>query len=259
MSRGLAAVRFRDCTVPSGRAGFMLLSCELTALSSFLGKYMKFEAVLFDCDGVLVDSEHITNGVLSSMLTEMGWIVTPKECMQIFLGKLLQDEVGLIEAKTGNSIEASWFREFNERRNAALMHGVKATPHVTETLDQLNSVYGTKLACVSGADRGKVVLQLTVTGLLRYFEGRIFSGLEVGKSKPAPDVYLAAVEALGVAAARCVVIEDTVTGAVSGVAAGCTVLAYCPSEDGHASPKAMFDIGARHVFTSMKSLPSLVI
>jgi HAD superfamily hydrolase (TIGR01509 family) len=219
---------------------------------------MKFDAVLFDCDGVLVDSEHITNGVLRTMLAEMGWQLTPAQCMQLFIGKLVQDQGALIEANTGQKINAAWIETFRQRRDAALSASLVAIDGIEAALTALQKTYGSKMACASGADRGKVVLQLTKTGLLHFFDGRIFSGVEMPKSKPAPDVYLAAAAALGVDPKRCAVIEDSTTGATAGVAAGCTVLAYCPDEVGHSSAQAMRDVGAKVVFTHMHDLPSLL-
>ena len=78
---------------------------------------MKFEAVLFDCDGVLVDSEPITNGVLRDMLEELGWTLTPAECMRIFLGRTIRSEAALIEAKTGRPLTEEWLAVFRERRD----------------------------------------------------------------------------------------------------------------------------------------------
>ncbi len=220
---------------------------------------MKFDAILFDCDGVLVDSEGITIGVLRQMLGAMGWQMTQEECMRHFVGHLVQDQSALIAQHTGQHIDDAWIDSFRARRNQALTESLTAIPQIDPALATIALHYGKKIACASGADRGKVMLQLTKTGLLHYFEGRIFSGVEMPKSKPAPDVYLAAAAALGVDPKRCAVIEDSTTGATAGVAAGCTVFAYCPDEVGHSSAQAMRDVGASHVFTSMVNLPALLI
>ena len=153
---------------------------------------MKFQAVLFDCDGVLVDSEPITNGVLREMLNERGWAITQEECMRAFVGKSLKDEVTLIAQRTGSAVSPAWLAEFAERRNAALATRVLAVPNVVDTVRELHARYRGKIACASGADRGKVELQLRRVGLFDCFEGRIFSGYETPRSKPYPDVYLAA-------------------------------------------------------------------
>jgi HAD superfamily hydrolase (TIGR01509 family) len=220
---------------------------------------MKFDAILFDCDGVLVDSEHITNGVLREMMGELGWSLTHQECMNVFIGKLVQDQADLIESHTGRRIDDAWISAFRARRDAALSASLQAIEHIAPSLQAIQAHYGTQIACASGADRGKIMLQLRKTGLLPFFEGRIFSGVEMPKSKPAPDVYLAAARALGVDPAKCAVVEDSTTGATAGVAAGCTVLAYCPDEFGHSSAAAMRAVGAKQVFKSMSELPRLVL
>jgi HAD superfamily hydrolase (TIGR01509 family) len=219
---------------------------------------MKFEAVLFDCDGVLVDSEGITNGVLRTMLGEMGWQLSQAECMRLFIGKLVQDQAALIEEKTGVTFTDEWLERFRKRRNAALQESLTPIAHIEQALIAVQRAYGSQMACASGADRAKVELQLRKTQLLPFFEGRIFSGVEMPRSKPAPDVYLAAAAALGVDPKRCAVVEDTTTGATAGVAAGCTVLGYCPDALGHASAQALRAVGAMHVFTSMRELPDLL-
>jgi beta-phosphoglucomutase-like phosphatase (HAD superfamily) len=115
-----------------------------------------------------------------------------------------------------------------------------------------------RIACASGADRIKVVLQIDKAGLMPYFDGRIFSGQEMPRSKPFPDVYLAAAAALGVDPRRCAVVEDTVTGVQAGVAAGATVFAYSPGAPGHQAPQALLDAGAAIVFPDMASLPDVL-
>ena len=93
---------------------------------------------------------------------------------------------------------------------------------------------------------------------MRYFKGRIFSGHEMPRSKPAPDVYLAAAAALGVDPRRCAVVEDTVTGVMAGVAAGATVFGYSPPEAGHDAPGVLASVGAVRVFMDMSELPELL-
>ncbi|MEO8858109.1 MAG: HAD family phosphatase [Burkholderiaceae bacterium] len=217
-----------------------------------------FDAVLFDCDGVLVDSEPITNGVLRDMLGELGWKLSPAECMRLFVGKALKDESELIVAHTGNPIPEGWMTQFQERRNAALRERLTAIADVHLAVAQIHTRFGGKIACASGADRFKVEMQLRKVGLMSYFEGRVFSGYETPRSKPFPDVYLAAAAALAVDPTRCAVIEDTVTGVTAGVAAGATVFGYSPAEMGHDAPGALRIAGAREVFVSMRDLPGLL-
>ncbi len=218
----------------------------------------KFEAVLFDCDGVLVDSEAITNGVLRDMLEENGWTLSAAECMRIFIGKAVKDERELIESQTGQPLTEEWFVRFRERRNEGLVAGVLPIRNVVAAVADIHAAYAGRIACASGADRFKVELQLGKCGLTQYFEGRVFSGHETPRSKPFPDVYLAAAAALGVDPRRCAVIEDTVTGAMAGVAAGATVFGYSPAEAGHDAPAALRSAGVSQVFTDMAQLPGLL-
>ena len=220
--------------------------------------HFPFEAVLFDCDGVLVDSEPITNGVLRDMLEELGWTLTRDECMRIFVGKAVKDEAATIERETGFAITPEWLGTFWQRRNAALDRELLEVPGAPQAVRALHAALDGRIACASGADRGKVRLQLGKIGILDAFEGRIFSGHETPRSKPFPDVYLAAAEALGVDPKRCAVIEDTVTGATAGIAAGATVFGYSPGGLGHSSADALRAIGVREVFVDMAQLPEVL-
>jgi HAD superfamily hydrolase (TIGR01509 family) len=219
----------------------------------------RFDAILFDCDGVLVDSEPITNGVLRDMLEELGWKLTAQECMQHFVGKSLVDEVAIIARHTGTTVSEDWLLSFRERRNAALMRSLQPVRNVQAAVAHLHAAYGGRIACASGADRHKVEIQLRKCGLIDFFEGRIFSGYEVPRSKPFPDVYLAAAAALGVDPQRCAVVEDTVTGATAGVAAGATVFGYSPPEAGHDAPGPLRAAGVQAIFADMADLPALLV
>ena len=216
---------------------------------------MKFDAVLFDCDGVLVDSEPITNGVLRELLAEAGWVLTPQDCMQIFVGRTLREERALIEANTGQPMTEAWLSLFFERRNRELDARLEVIAGAHAAVTAAHQRTGERIACASGADRFKVEMQLSKVGLIDFFAGRIFSGHEMARSKPAPDVYLAAAQHLQVAPSRCLVIEDTTTGVKAGVAAGATVWAYCPLEQ---QGDALNQAGASRLFSQMADLPELM-
>ncbi len=220
---------------------------------------MNFDAVLFDCDGVLVDSEPITNGLLRDMLADLGWHMTAQECVDRFVGKAVKDEAVHIAKQTGKPVTEAWQAEFRARRDAALHRYLTPIDGIEVALQRIHAVYGQRIACASGADRGKVVLQLRKVGLMPYFEGRIFSGYEMPRTKPAPDVYLAAALELGAPPVRCAVVEDTVTGITAGVAAGATVFGYAPYGVSEASRSALLGAGASVLFSDMQDLPSLLI
>ena len=219
---------------------------------------MTFDAILFDCDGVLVDSEPITNGVLCQMLNEAGWALPPAECMRLFIGRTVRSEAARIERETGRPLTDAWMAEFYARRNARLQAELLAIPGALDAVRAVHARLGGRIACASGADRQKVEMQLAQVGLTPYFAGRIFSGHEMPATKPAPDVYLAAAAAVGVPPARCLVVEDTVTGVTAGVAAGATVVGYSPSSVGHGSPEALRAAGAVCIIASMAELPALL-
>lgn len=217
-----------------------------------------FEAVLFDCDGVLVDSESITNRVLRDMLNEAGWPITTHECLQQFIGKTVRSQAPLIEARTGKPFTEEWLQQFYLRRNEALGAELMAIEGALSTVEDLHGQFGGRIACASGADRAKVEMQLLKVGLAPYFDGRVFSGHETPRSKPFPDVYLAAAASLQAHPGRCLVIEDTITGVQAGVAAGATVWGYFPSDQGHAQAGDLLGAGAARIFDHMGELPALL-
>lgn len=213
---------------------------------------MKFQAVLFDCDGVLVDSEPLTCQVLRDMLAEIGWEMTHTQCMTAFVGKTVREERANIEAHTGRPFSEAWLQDFYQRRNAALRADLQAIAGAAQAVSAAHRTTQGRIACASGADRFKVEMVLGQVGLLDYFAGRIFSGHEMARSKPAPDVCLAAAAHLQVPPTQCLVIEDTTVGVTAGVAAGATVWAYCPQPDAGA---ALLQAGASRLFDDMADLP----
>jgi beta-phosphoglucomutase-like phosphatase (HAD superfamily) len=242
---------------------------------------VRIDAVIFDCDGVLVDSEPITNGVLTAMLNELGLAFTVEQTMRTFMGKALREELSIIESLAGRKLPPDWYAGFARRRDEVLAREVKAVPYIGHVIDALVAA-GLPHAVASGADRSKMRVTLGATGLLERFEtpgarivaaappgsaaqvaapfggivpgSRIFGADMVERSKPAPDVYLLAARALGVDPARCAVVEDTPTGAAAGVAAGSLVLGYCA----HTDARALLAAGAHAVFDDMRRLPALV-
>ena len=219
---------------------------------------LRFEAVLFDCDGVLVDSEPITARVLATMLGELGWSITQDDALRIFVGKTVKDEAALIHSRTGFTLTSEWLDEFRDRRNQALEQDLQAIDGAPQAVHALHGLFGGRIAVASGADMVKIELQLRKVGVYDYFAGRFFSGQALARNKPAPDVYLTAADALGVAPQRCAVVEDTVTGATAGVAAGATVFGYSPGGPGHDSTQALLRAGVAHVFHDMRELPALL-
>ena len=216
---------------------------------------MPIAAILFDCDGVLVDSEPITMRVLRQCLHESGWSLSLAECMALFVGVTVRSKTALIEARTGQPLTDAWMDDFYARRNRALTAELQPIAGAVDAVRALHARLQGRIACASGADRLKVELQLAQVGLADCFAGRVFSGHEMPRSKPAPDVYLAAAQALALAPACCLVVEDTPTGVQAGVAAGATVWAYVPPGADRAALRAA---GAHALFDDMAALPALL-
>lgn len=219
----------------------------------------RFDCVIFDCDGVLVDSEPIVHRVLNRVLNELGIEITLEESMKWFLGRAVRDELGNIEARLGKPLPRNFLSEWFVRRDAALIEELEAVPHIRQAIEAIKA-RGLPVCVASGADRIKVKLQLTHTDLLGLFvdpqdqREHIFSATEVEHSKPAPDVYLLAARTMGVEPSRCAVVEDSPTGATAGVAAGMTVFGYAARTDAD----ELRAVGVKSIFTDMRDLPELI-
>jgi HAD superfamily hydrolase (TIGR01509 family) len=208
-----------------------------------------FELVIFDCDGVLVDSERITNVVFAEMLNELGLNVTLEDMFADFVGNSMAVCLEIIEARLGRAVPRGFVAEFKRRTRAAWLAQLKPVAGIEDVLEELDIPY-----CVaSGGEHEKMRLTLGITGLLEKFEGRLFSVTEVKRGKPHPDVFLHAAKRMGANPARAAVVEDTEIGARAGVAAGMAVFGYAELSD----PQKLADAGAV-VFRSMKQLPALL-
>jgi len=217
----------------------------------------RFSAVLFDCDGILVDSEPITQSVLREMLIELGWDISEEETIRRFVGKAFLDEWKVIHEHTGRRIDQEWILGFRERRDAALRERLAPVPGAVDAVHAIAERL--PVACVSGADRGKIEMQLAIAGLTGVFGDRVFSGMELPRSKPAPDVYLAAAGSLGIDPATAAVIEDSGSGIAAGIAAGASVFGFAPGGPTYLPAAALLGLGVYAVFDAMDDLPALVL
>ncbi len=221
------------------------------------GPSTRFDCVIFDCDGVLVDSEPIVNRVLNEMLNELGIAISLEDSTKMFLGRAVREELDNIERMRGAPLPENWLSHWLVRRNQVLEAEVQSVPYVREAVSAIAAT-GMPVCVASGADRIKVKLQLTRTGLVELFQQdereHIFSATEVERSKPAPDVYLLAARTMGVAPSRCAVVEDSPAGITAGVAAGMTVFGYAARNDA----AMLREAGAHHLFTDMRELPELL-
>ncbi|HKV39801.1 MAG TPA: HAD-IA family hydrolase [Blastocatellia bacterium] len=185
---------------------------------------MKIEAVIFDCDGTLVDSETLSNQVLVDFVAEFGLTLSLEDAMSRFVGGTLVDCVAEIERRLGRALPEDFIAQFRVRQTAAFRGRLRPIDGALSTVQRMRVPY-----CVaSSGPREKIELSLGLTGLLPYFHDRIFSSYEVGTWKPEPGLFLHAAETLGVAPARCAVVEDSPPGIQAGLAAGMVVFAFQP-------------------------------
>ncbi|ABE49811.1 HAD family hydrolase [Methylobacillus flagellatus] len=209
-----------------------------------------YELVVFDCDGVLVDSERITNQIFVDVLNEEGIPARIEEMARHFVGHSLEQCMDIIARIYGRRPGADFLARYRPRRDAALRKGLQPVPGIEQVLRQLQLPH-----CVaSNSSAAKVREMLDITGLRPYFHDKIFSASDLGKPKPAPDVYLRAAESQGVKPSDCLVIEDTDVGVTAAVAAGMRVCAYTGTMEASRLLKA----GAVQTVDNMLLLPDII-
>jgi len=180
-----------------------------------------YDLVIFDNDGVLIDSAPLALGVVVGLMNEIGWFLTVEEAAELFLGNSLGRATELATER-GFTVPESFTRTFQERFFDSYRLHLQATPGVIDVLEHL-----TVPSCaVSGASKHQIALGLGLTGLLHHFDGRIISGDDVAEGKPAPDLFLLAARTMGVAPERCVVIDDSALGIEAGNQAGMTTIGF---------------------------------
>jgi len=183
------------------------------------------ELVVFDCDGVLVDTERLTVVVESRVLGEMGWALSPQEVVERWMGRSSEAQLADLEQHLGADLALEFDRRTTAELHETFDRELTAVEGVVELLDHLDS-RGVPSCVASSGTHGRIRRTLGITGLLPRFDGRIFSATDVQHGKPAPDQFLHAAASLGVAPSACAVIEDSVYGVQAGVAAGMTVYGF---------------------------------
>lgn len=208
------------------------------------------QLVIFDCDGVLVDSEPIANRVFAEMVGELGLAMTSEDVFERFGGRSMSYCVATVTDMLGRPVPAEFLGDYRSRLGAALEKELRPMPGIAAALDAIGVPY-----CVaSSGDHQKMRTTLGITKLLPRFDGRLFSVTEVARGKPFPDVFLLAAERCGVEPAACAVVEDSPVGVAAGRAAGMRVLGYAA-----ATPRRrLLAAGAHAVFDDMRELPALI-
>jgi HAD superfamily hydrolase (TIGR01509 family) len=208
------------------------------------------ELVIFDCDGVLVDTERLAVRVDVQVLAQLGWVMTEAEVVERFVGLSDATIREAIEAHTGRRLADNWEQEFRHLYRSSFAESLTAVDGVVEALDGI-----TLRTCVaSSGSHEKMRFTLGLTGLLERFDGRMFSVSEVERGKPAPDIFLHAAARMGVAPAACAVVEDSRFGVEAARAAGMRAFGYA----GGLTPAHLLAGSGTVVFTDMRELPRLL-
>jgi HAD superfamily hydrolase (TIGR01509 family) len=214
-----------------------------------------FNLVIFDCDGVLVDSEVISCRVHAEVLTRYGYPITSDGVHRRFLGRSAHEATIEVERELGRPLPEAYDLERRTALLAALANCVEAIPHLHDALDAID----TPMCVASSAAHEKIFTTLSRTGLYERFAPNIFSGTQVSRGKPAPDLFLFAARQMAALPRRCLVIEDSVPGVIGALAAGMTVLGFHGGS--HCRPgddEALRAAGAVVTFDDMRQLPGLI-
>lgn len=208
------------------------------------------ELTIFDCDGVLVDSERIAIRIDAVVLADLGWPLSEAEIIERFVGRSEEHMVREIEAQLGRRLPANWEAAYQDLYVTAFERELRAVEGVVDALDRITSP-----TCVaSSGSHAKIERSLRRTDLYGRFEGRIFSASEVANGKPAPDLFLHAAARLGVPPARCAVVEDSRYGVEAARAAGMAAFGYA----GGVTPGHRLEGPRTVVFSDMRRLPDLL-
>jgi HAD superfamily hydrolase (TIGR01509 family) len=214
-----------------------------------------FRHIIFDCDGVLVDSEPLSMEVDRDILAENGIVMTVAEVGSQFIGLTFEAFIAKIESDYRIKLPADVSEDKNRRLLALYEKKLKAAPGIHATLDAMKL----PMSVASNSPRHRVEAAFRIAGLTRYFGDRIITFEDVARAKPAPDIYLEAAKRANVAAKACLAIEDSRAGVASAVAAGCTVIGFTGlAHDGAASAEALARLGARKTVKRHEDLPAAI-
>lgn len=208
-------------------------------------------AVLFDCDGVLADSEGLVNRIVAADLTARGWRLSAEQARETFLGLAAPDMLPMIEARVG-PLPPRWMHDLSRDIARAMLAELEPVPGAAEALRVVVAA-GLPVAVASNSARAELAAKLERLGFAGFFGARVLSFEDVARPKPAPDIYRAAAAACGVPPAACVVVEDSLTGCRAGIAAGCRVLGLARETDA----SVLAAVGAEP-FAAMEELPRLL-
>lgn len=213
-----------------------------------------YDLIIFDCDGVLVDSEALACVVHADVLTEYGYTITAAQVHERFLGRSAREARLEVEGELGRVLPDTYTAQLRATIDRVFGEKLAPVPHIAETLGKLSQ----KICVASSGTPTRIRSSLTTTGLIGHFDPHLFSAMQVAHGKPAPDLFLFAAAQMTTPPSRCLVIEDSVPGVTGAFAAGMTVIGFtggshCRPGDGNRLRAA----GATIVIDDMRKLPAL--
>jgi beta-phosphoglucomutase-like phosphatase (HAD superfamily) len=229
---------------------------SLAAIRALRAGRPRLGLIIFDCDGVLIDSEPLTNRIVAEILTEAGWPMTAAECYRRFIGLSFYDMQPLIETQLNRPLGATWIDDLVVRLTAALATEVEPVEGARAALEATTAL-GLPWRVASNSSHTEMAAKFRRAGLAELVAGRVHSAVDLialgGRGKPAPDLFLAAAAAEGIEPGACLVVEDSIAGIRGARAAGMDCLGFSPDGDGG----GLRDAGALP-FHALDALPALL-
>ncbi len=211
------------------------------------------ELIIFDCDGVLIDSEGVASSVVAEDLTTLGWPMDAPEAMRLFMGMSITDMVPMIETRLNRALPENWRPDLAQKLVEALGTNSKLIPGAAELLHEVTA-RGINWRIASNSSDEEMHVKFTRTGISHLTAGRAHSAASViaqgGRPKPAPDLFLAAAASANVAPERCIVLEDSTLGVTGAVAAGMVCYGFAP----HGDAPHLLAAGAARIFTRLDEI-----
>jgi HAD superfamily hydrolase (TIGR01509 family) len=216
------------------------------------------ELVIFDCDGVLIDSEGVASVLIARELTALGWVMDPDEAMSRFMGMSIGDMQPVIERQLGGKLPEDWRQSTAAKLVQVLAEESRLIPGADAMLEKITAL-GVDWRVASNSSDEEMAVKFSRTCISHLTDGRTHSAASViaqgGRAKPAPDVFLAAAQAANVPPERCIVLEDSRLGVTGAVAAGMTCYGFSPHGDG----AALSEAGARRVFSTLDEIFGVLV
>ena len=215
--------------------------------------------IIFDCDGVLVDSEPLAARVLAEAIRGLGLAMENDEAAKVFLGCSMPMVIEIVAARLGRPVEAGFTQGFLDQLHIEMRRDLAAITGVREAIEQIQLIKNVGGLCVaSNGEPETVALSLEAVGLISIFNGQLYTASAAGRPKPHPDLFLHAAREMNYRPANCIIIEDSLHGVNAALAAGMRVFRYAPRAGSDEARDHEFSVAGARMFMNMNQLPGLI-